>query len=253
MALLTIKHKYFLQQNTKPVLPKAVSFSSYQLLYCGDHSFTISLSDSNLRISKVDGNKQKHHIHMHTNKLTCGYPFCPFCHTALPCEGLPASLTRGPCRQGLMPCGQAMWPHNSSLWWLFCFIFFPATFFTILALLVVILPICDVLCILTLPHEWQIFTLRSGVLLLDLFWVSPYFLFWVALETESSSKSSSLKPQNWGLEGTIASPFCDTPTMEALRIPPHNDQFSYQFHMTCADGTASSFCRDRQRVQKIIW
>lgn len=117
---------------------------------------------------------------------------------------------------------------------------------------VVTLPICDVLCNLTLPHKWQIFTLRSGFLFLISFETIHTLFLGVTLETESSSNSSSLKAQNWELEGTIASPFCDTPTMEALGIPPHSYHFSYKFHTICADGTTSSIYHDRQRVQQII-
>lgn len=150
-----------------------------------------------------------------------------------------------------------LWPSSVATQFLSLMIIFsplPWNFLYLFSrLLVVILPICDVVCIFTLPDEWQIFTLGSEFLFLDLFCVYPYFLFWVALETESSSNNSSLKAQNWELEGTIDSPFCDTSTMEALGTPPHNDQFSYKFHTNCADGTTSFFHHDRQRIQKIIW
>lgn len=54
-----------------------------------------------------------------------------------------------------------------------------------------------------------------------------------------SSNSSSLKPQNWELEGTIVPLLHDTLTAEAGGIPPHKEQFSYTFRTTStsADGT----------------
>lgn len=182
----------------------------------------------------------------------------PFLSSLPPCSALWRSASFSHERSMQAGSDALLWPSNMATQFLPLMIILfsplPCNFlYRFSRLSVVILPMCDVLCILTFHHEWQIFTLRSGFLLLDLFWVYPYFLFWVALETESSSNNRSLKAQNWELEGTIASPFCDTPTMEALGIPPHSDQFSYKFHTTCADGTTSSFCHDRQRVQKIIW
>lgn len=72
-----------------------------------------------------------------------------------------------------------------------------------------------------------LFTLMGRFLLLGL---SLIFPFRVALETESSSKNSSMEPQNLELERTTVFSLCDTMTMEACRILPHNGQFSYEFH-----------------------
>lgn len=50
-------------------------------------------------------------------------------------------------------------------------------------LLMVILSICDIFFILTLPQMSQIFTLRCGFPLFDLARIHPYLLFWLVLET----------------------------------------------------------------------